>query len=180
MSLVHPPILGSRLLRWPDADACRQSAERLAACDALGAACIELRGPLGAGKTTFVRHLLRALGVEGTVKSPTYAVMEPYDLPSGRQAWHFDFYRFDDPQEWEDAGFRDVYAATGLKLAEWPDKAAGLLPTPDLRIDIALADEAARLSGGAADDRDDDEDAAAALRIVRFDALTPRGVELLP
>ena len=179
MSLVHPPILGSRLLRWPDAEACRQSAERLAACEALGSAGIELRGPLGAGKTTFVRHLLRALGVRGTVKSPTYAVMEPYELPAGAQAWHFDFYRFDDPQEWEDAGFRDVYAATGLKLAEWPDKAAGLLPLPDLRIDIALADEAARPPGGDVD-RNDDDEAPALPRLVRFDALTPRGVELLP
>lgn len=124
-------------------------------------ACIELHGPLGAGKTTFVRHLLHALGVEGRVKSPTYAVMEPYDLPSGTAVRHFDFYRFDDPQEWEDAGFRDVYAAPGLKIAEWPGKAAGLLPVPDLRIDIVPAG------------------ADLTRRDATFAALTPRGAALL-
>ncbi len=187
MSLVHPPILGSRLLAWPDEAACRASAARLAARPGLRDARIELRGPLGAGKTTFVRHLLRALGVEGPVKSPTYAVMEPYDLPApaggdgtreagdGAAAWHFDFYRFDDPQEWEDAGFRDIYASRGLKLAEWPDKAAGLLPAPDLRIDIAVA-----AAVPAAGDEAGDDDAPAPPRRARFDALTPRGVGLLP
>ena len=57
---------------------------------------------------------------------------------------HFDFYRFNDPQEWEDAGFRDLFAAPGLKLVEWPDKAAGLLPTPDLRLHLAVPDETRR------------------------------------
>ena len=87
-----------------------------------------LHGDLGAGKTTLVRHLLRALGVQGRIKSPTYAVVEPYDTPSGLALWHFDFYRFDDPREWEDAGFRDIFASPGLKLAEWPEKAAALTP----------------------------------------------------
>ena len=99
---------------------------------------IELHGTLGAGKTTFVRHLLRALGVGGRIKSPSYAIVEPYDLPGGPGAWHFDFYRFGDPREWEDAGFRDLFASPGLKLVEWPDKAAGLLPTPDLTLSIDL------------------------------------------
>jgi tRNA threonylcarbamoyladenosine biosynthesis protein TsaE len=54
---------------------------------------------------------------------------------------HFDFYRFDDPREWEDAGFRDVFAAPGLKLAEWPEKAAGVLPVPDLRLHIEVTDD---------------------------------------
>ena len=106
---------------------------------------LELHGPLGAGKTTFARHLLHALGVQGRVKSPTYAVMEPYELERDGTPfaiWHFDFYRFDDPQEWEDAGFRDVFASRGLKLAEWPEKAEGLLPEADLRIHIEpLLDE---------------------------------------
>jgi tRNA threonylcarbamoyladenosine biosynthesis protein TsaE len=63
--------------------------------------------------------------------------MEPYTLtkPQG-VAWHFDFYRFNDPQEWEDAGFRDLFASEGLKLVEWPDQAAGLLPEPDLALSI--------------------------------------------
>ena len=138
--LRHAPILGSRVATWRDEAQCALAAQALAANPALRDAVVELSGPLGAGKTTFVRHLLHALGVRGHVKSPTYAVMEPYDLPGGA-IFHFDFFRFDDPQEWEDAGFRDVYAGPGLKIAEWPDKAAGLLPAPDLRIAIAFADD---------------------------------------
>jgi tRNA threonylcarbamoyladenosine biosynthesis protein TsaE len=122
---------------WPDEAACAASAVALARHASVQHAFIELHGTLGAGKTTFVRHLLHALGVQGRVKSPTYAVMEPYEL-TGFNAWHFDFYRFDDPQEWEDAGFRDVFAAPGLKLAEWPEKAEGLLPPADLRVVIAI------------------------------------------
>ena len=102
-------------------------------------AVLYLSGELGAGKTTFARHLLAALGVTGHVKSPTYAVMEPYELVRDGapfSVWHFDFYRFNDPQEWEDAGFRDVFASVGLKIAEWPEKAEGLLPVADLRVDI--------------------------------------------
>ncbi|CAG1014024.1 tRNA threonylcarbamoyladenosine biosynthesis protein TsaE [Burkholderiaceae bacterium] len=143
---------------WPDEAACAASAQRLAAHPGVRRAFIELHGTLGAGKTTFVRHLLHALGVQGRVKSPTYAVMEPYEMP-GFTAWHFDFYRFNDPQEWEDAGFRDVFATPGLKLAEWPEKASDLLPTPDLRIAIALGEG----------DR----------RHVSLAALTPLGRELL-
>jgi tRNA threonylcarbamoyladenosine biosynthesis protein TsaE len=90
-----------------------------------------------------VRHLLQALGVTGRIKSPTYAVVEPYELP-GRDIWHFDFYRFADPREWEDAGFRDIFASPGLKLAEWPEKAASMLPTPDLDIALQATSESAR------------------------------------
>jgi tRNA threonylcarbamoyladenosine biosynthesis protein TsaE len=90
-----------------------------------------LYGDLGAGKTTFVRHLLHALGVTGRIKSPTYAVVEPYSVAAG-EVWHFDFYRFSDPREWEDAGFRDIFASVGLKLCEWPQNAAGVMPTPTL------------------------------------------------
>lgn len=107
-------------------------------------AFLELQGNLGAGKTTLVRHLLRALGVQGRIKSPTYAVVEPHELP-GLSIWHFDFYRFSDPREWEDAGFRDLFASPGLKLAEWPEQAAGLLPAADLVIRLdAQADESRR------------------------------------
>jgi tRNA threonylcarbamoyladenosine biosynthesis protein TsaE len=155
-------ILETRTLPWPNEAACAASAEALARHAALSNAYVELHGPLGAGKTTFVRHLLHALGVPGRVKSPTYAVMEPYELVRGGApwpVWHFDFYRFDDPQEWEDAGFRDVFASLGLKLAEWPEKAEGLLPEADLRIHIEpLADER---------------------REVRMTAHTPIGMELL-
>ena len=104
---------------------------------------IFLRGDLGAGKTTFTRHLLRALGVQWRIKSPSYAVVEPHLVP-GIAIHHFDFYRFNDPQEWEDAGFRDLFGAAGLKLVEWPDKAAGLLPCPDLRLVIEPSGETSR------------------------------------
>ena len=101
---------------------------------------ITIEGNIGAGKTTLVRHLLQALGVQGRIKSPTYAVVEPYELP-GLHIWHFDFYRFNDPQEWEDAGFRDIFAGPGLKLMEWPDKVAGQLPPPDWVIALEAMDE---------------------------------------
>lgn len=130
-------------MRWQGEEDTRAFAERLAGQPALADAFIALHGDLGAGKTTLVRHLLRALGAEGRIKSPTYAVVEPYELP-GLDAWHFDFYRFDDPREWEDAGFREIFAGPGLKLAEWPEKAAGLLPPADLDIAIALQDDGSR------------------------------------
>ena len=89
-------------MHWPDEAACAASAARAGrARPALRDAFIELHGPLGAGKTTFVRHLLRALGVEGRVKSPTYALLEPYAATPAHGGFaiaHFDFYRFDDPQ----------------------------------------------------------------------------------
>ncbi len=138
--LAHPPILETRTFHWPDEAACAAFARRLATAPALRpSSFIALRGPLGAGKTTFVRHLLRALGVAGRIKSPTYAVLEPYEV-GGLAISHFDFYRFDDPREWADAGFRDVFAAPGLKLVEWPDKAAPLLPQPDWTLDIEPQD----------------------------------------
>jgi tRNA threonylcarbamoyladenosine biosynthesis protein TsaE len=162
MSLAqHPAILETRSLSWPDESACASYAQRLAALPALWPSTfIALDGPLGAGKTTFVRHLLRALGVQGRIKSPTFAVLEPYEV-AGRAVAHFDFYRFDDPREWDDAGFRDTFAAPGLKLVEWPDKAAPVLPVPDLRLQIE-PDSA----------RDD-------ARRVTVHAMTPHGVELL-
>lgn len=127
-------------LCWPDEAGCAASAQALAqqVAPALrqgASVLIELRGTLGAGKTTFTRHLLRALGVQGRIKSPSYAVVESYDV-GGLLVWHFDFYRFADPREWEDAGFRDIFSGPGLKLVEWPDKAAGLLPAADICLDI--------------------------------------------
>jgi tRNA threonylcarbamoyladenosine biosynthesis protein TsaE len=138
--IAHPPILETRALTWADEGACADFAQGLARHAGVTQACIELHGPLGAGKTTFVRHLLRALGVQGRIKSPTYAVLEPHTLPDGTEVAHFDFYRFSDPREWLDAGFRDVFARPGLKIVEWPEHAAGLLPVADLRLDIAPLD----------------------------------------
>jgi tRNA threonylcarbamoyladenosine biosynthesis protein TsaE len=136
---IHLPII--RAEAWRSEDDTRAFAARLAASPALADAYVELHGDLGAGKTTFVRHLLRALGVPGRIKSPTYAVVEPYE-DAAFSVWHFDFYRFGDPREWEDAGLRDIFVARGLKIAEWPERAAGLLPPADLVIRIeAQADE---------------------------------------
>ena len=154
----HPPILGTSEAAWADEAACAASAGRLARSAALRDAFIELEGPLGAGKTTFVRHLLHAMGVEGRIKSPTYAVVETYELDH-QAISHFDFYRFDDPQEWEDAGLRELFGAAGLKLVEWAEKADPLLPVPDLRVTITPHGEA--------------------LRAVRFDAMTLVGLQML-
>ena len=145
------PIL--KTVAWPDETATAHFAQSLAQSllrQGLDG-CITLHGDLGAGKTTFVRHLLRALGVTGRIKSPTYAVVEPYEvtLPDASGAhqaaiWHFDFYRFNDPREWEDAGFRDVFASAGLKLCEWPERAQSLLPLADLQIHVHALDEQQR------------------------------------
>ena len=140
------------MLHWPDEAACARFASALAEAlqtqPPLRDARLELDGPLGAGKTTFVRHLLRALGVTGRIKSPSYAVVEPYELelPDGQQlaVSHFDFYRFDDPREWTDAGFREIYTAPGLKLAEWASKAAPQMPPPDLRLVLEPQDDDSR------------------------------------
>ena len=132
---------------WAYEEATQAWATALAGKPALHNATIELHGELGAGKTTLVRHLLRALGVTGRIKSPSYAVVEPHvaHLAHAAQAaqgelniWHFDFYRFTDPREWEDAGFRDLFAAPGLKLMEWADNARAALPVPDLAVYLTV------------------------------------------
>ncbi len=137
-------------LVWRDEAATQLFAESLAKSPNIGNAFIELHGELGAGKTTLVRHLLRALGVQGRIKSPTFAVVEPYELPGLNPAagafyiWHFDFYRFSDPREWADAGFRDLFASPGLKLAEWPENAAGQLPLADLVLQLEVLPDESR------------------------------------
>jgi tRNA threonylcarbamoyladenosine biosynthesis protein TsaE len=140
---VHPEIVKTTDLRWADEAATEAFAARLARQPGIAQAFIALHGDLGAGKTTLVRHLLRALGVQGRVKSPTYAVVEPYELPN-LDIWHFDFYRFGDAREWEDAGFRDIFASPGLKLAEWPEKAAQVLPAIDLDITLTTVADGVR------------------------------------
>ena len=143
-SAMHPAIVKTTV--WTDEADTRFFAQRLARAlltlPEPGNALIELRGNLGAGKTTLARYLLQALGVSGRIKSPSYAVVETYPLtlPSGPLAVsHLDFYRLDDAQEWEDAGFRELFASPGLKLVEWPERVAALMPTPDLRLFIESA-----------------------------------------
>ncbi|MBV6273532.1 tRNA (adenosine(37)-N6)-threonylcarbamoyltransferase complex ATPase subunit type 1 TsaE [Alcaligenaceae bacterium CGII-47] len=94
---------------------------------------LHLRGELGAGKTALVRALLRAAGVTGRIKSPSYALLESYNV-SNLYFYHFDFYRFSDAREWLDAGFRELMHEAAIVLIEWPEKAGELLPPPDLDI----------------------------------------------
>jgi tRNA threonylcarbamoyladenosine biosynthesis protein TsaE len=167
MSVVHPQIvgtpepLGAASWLWSDEKHTREFAQALAQQVELRDAYVELQGDLGAGKTTFVRHLLKALGVEGRIKSPTYAVVEPHEarlspspdelthsgIPMSPQIlniWHFDFYRFKDPQEFEEAGFRDLFASPGLKIAEWPEQARGMLPVADLKLAMTVNEQEGR------------------------------------
>ncbi|HLU01533.1 MAG TPA: tRNA (adenosine(37)-N6)-threonylcarbamoyltransferase complex ATPase subunit type 1 TsaE [Advenella sp.] len=94
---------------------------------------VYLRGDLGAGKTTFVRHFLRAMGVKGRIKSPTYTLLETYKV-SSLYLYHFDFYRFNDTEEWHEAGFRENLGEDAIVFIEWADKAGPGLPTPDLEL----------------------------------------------
>ena len=167
MSVVHPEIvgtpepLGAASWLWSDENHTQQFAQALAQQVELRDAYVELQGDLGAGKTTFVRHLLKALGVEGRIKSPTYSVVEPHEArlatalleltptrvpmsPQILNIWHFDFYRFNDPQEFEEAGFRELFASPGLKIAEWPEQARGMLPVADLKLAITVNEQEGR------------------------------------
>lgn len=98
---------------------------------------IQLRGDLGAGKTTLVRGLLRALGYDGRVKSPTYTLLERYDVGDWHLR-HFDLYRFRDAEEWENSGFRDEFDGRNICLVEWPQQAAGLLPATDITLTFEI------------------------------------------
>jgi len=115
--------------------------QRLGKACAAGAAnglVLHLRGELGAGKTTLVRGLLRALGYPGRVKSPTYTLVEPYsDLRLN--LYHFDFYRLKEPSEWLSSGFREHFNADSLCVVEWPERAGDLIARPDLEIHLEYA-----------------------------------------
>ena len=116
---------------------------RLGMACAAGAAnglVLHLRGELGAGKTTLVRGLLRALGYPGRVKSPTYTLVEPYaDLRLN--LYHFDFYRFKNRSEWLSSGFREHFNAESLCVVEWPERAGELITAPDLAIHLSYQGE---------------------------------------
>ena len=126
----------------PDA----RATEILGASLAGGAAAgrvLHLSGDLGAGKTTLVRGLLRALGYAGRVKSPTYTLVEPYTL-SSLHLYHFDFYRLESRSEWSQAGFREYFNAQSMCVVEWPERAGDLLRPPDLAVRLEFQGEARR------------------------------------
>jgi len=138
--MIHPEdhIQPSEKPHWSaylaDADATSRFGAALAPCIEPGMR-IYLRGELGSGKSTLIRGLLRGLGVETRVKSPTYTLVELY-VVSRLNLYHFDFYRFLDANEFADAGLVDYFGGDGVCLVEWPERAGHLLPDPDL--DIAL------------------------------------------
>jgi len=118
---------------------------------------VYLQGDLGMGKTTLVRGVLRGLGYDGPVKSPTYTIVEPYDVIAG-ETFHFDLYRVTDPEELEYMGIRDYFSEKSLCLIEWAEMGVGVLPEADLQVSLRL------ISQG---------------RHVSFDALTEKGVQIL-
>jgi len=99
---------------------------------------VYLSGELGAGKTTLARGILRGLGYDGRVKSPSFALVEPYKF-SRLYLYHFDFYRFTDPRELDEAGFREHFNPESVCLVEWPENAAGAVPPADIRIALKVA-----------------------------------------
>ena len=119
-------------LKLPDADATARLGAALAAGIAPGRV-LHLSGELGTGKTTLVRGLLRALGVTGPIKSPTYAWVEPYTI-SSLDLYHFDFYRFADRNAWLSSGLREYFRPDAVCIVEWPERAGELLPPPDLAV----------------------------------------------
>lgn len=121
-----------------DETATLASGKKIAACLHAGLT-IYLTGNLGAGKTTLTRGILHGLGYQHVVKSPTYNLVEIYKI-SALYLYHFDFYRFNDYLEWEEAGFRDYFNSDAICLVEWPEKAGNLLPEADLQLIFSILD----------------------------------------
>lgn len=126
-------------LHIADAEAMEALGARLAQASAEGGLLVHLHGDLGAGKTTLVRGFLRGLGHTGSVRSPTYTLVEPYEFPQ-RQVYHLDLYRLGDAEELEWIGLRDLLDGSSVALIEWPERGRGVLPPADLEIYIEYRD----------------------------------------
>ena len=131
-------------IKLADENATLACARRLAATIKPGMV-IYLHGDLGAGKTTLVRGILNALGYNGRVKSPTYTLLEPYQI-GDLQLRHFDLYRFNSPEEWEGAGLDDEIDGENIFLIEWPERAPGCLPPADIDVRFTILDEGRELN----------------------------------
>ena len=151
MSADPPPAQGDAV-SLPDASATEAAGQTLGraleavlrAQPAVGAAIVGLAGSLGAGKTTLARAALRALGVTGTVRSPTYTLAEPYETCIGC-VWHLDLYRIAEPEELEFIAIRDLVSDSAVCLVEWPERGRGGLPEPDCLLSIAPTEPGRRL-----------------------------------
>lgn len=143
---AKPHVLATHELYLADENAtillAQELAQHLAPINS--AAHLYLTGDLGAGKTAFTRAFLQALGVKGRIKSPSYALLESYEV-KGLKMYHLDFYRFNSPEEWVEAGFRDILEEQAVVIIEWPEKAAGLLAPPDLHLYFHYQDEGRQL-----------------------------------
>lgn len=130
---------------------------------------VYLHGDLGAGKTTFVRGVLHALGHGGKVKSPTYTLVESYQVNKtfNYTFYHFDLYRFVDENEWEAAGFREYFNPQSVCMVEWPEKAEHILPTPDVHVRLSLLNSGTTISDSTMG------------RKIQFSAASPLGVQCL-
>jgi tRNA threonylcarbamoyladenosine biosynthesis protein TsaE len=131
--------MSTATLYLPDPAATEAAGARLAHALARGM-IVTLSGDLGAGKTTLVRGCLKALGWTGPVKSPSYPLVEHYPL-SSLYFYHFDFYRFADPSEWETAGLADCFHRDAVCVIEWPERVGDLLPQPDLALTLTYPDD---------------------------------------
>ena len=131
-------MLTTLVLDLPDTTATQRAGRAIASGLAPGM-LVTLSGDLGAGKTTLARGVLRGLGWEGPVKSPTFTLVEHYPV-SNLYLYHFDFYRFEQASEWDDAGVADTFRDDTVCLVEWPERVAALLPLADLATELALVD----------------------------------------